>query len=105
MIITQDKLIRQIAEKEEINAATVRQLFRSTEDIIFDYLSSTAPTETIQIKLFNGVTIERTYIKKKTYSKGMFQNIDCPEHVKAKATLSKYYNGQVNRTLFDSEGR
>ena len=40
-------------------------------------------------------------MKKKKYSKGMFQNIDCPEHVNVKACLSKYYNGQVNQCLFN----
>jgi len=35
--------------------------------------------------------------------KGMFQNIECPEHVNVKACLSKYYNGQVNQYLFDRQ--
>ena len=100
--ITQDTLIKQIAERENINVATVRKLFQSTEDVIFGCLSSTAPSEEISIKLFNGIQIKRKYIEKKNYSKGMFQNIDCPEHVTVKISLSKYYNGQVNRKLFGS---
>ena len=93
-------LINQIADKEDINVATVRNIFKSAEKIIFDYLSSTTPSEEITIKLFNGISIKRKYIKNKKYSKGMFKNIDCPEHVNIKATLSKYYNGQVNQKLF-----
>lgn len=93
-------LINQIADKEDINVATVRNIFKSAEQIIFDYLSSTTPSEEIAIKLFNGISIKRKYIKNKKYSKGMFKNIDCPEHVNIKATLSKYYNGQVNQRLF-----
>lgn len=100
MIITQDTLIKQIADKEDIDVATVRQIFKSAENIIFDYLSSITPSEEVNIKLFNGFIIKRKYIKKKNYSKGMFQNIDCPEHVSIKACLSKYYNGQVNSKLF-----
>lgn len=100
MIITQDTLIKQIADKEDIDVATVRQIFKSAENIIFDYLSSITPSEEVNIKLFNGFNIKRKYIKKKNYSKGMFQNIDCPEHVSIKACLSKYYNGQVNSKLF-----
>ncbi len=98
--INQDLLINQIADKEDINVATVRKLFKSAEDIIFDYLSSITPSEEITIKLFNGVSIKRKYIKGKKYSKGMFKNIDCQEHVNIKAYLSKYYNGQVNQKLF-----
>ena len=100
MNITQDALIKQIADKENINVATVRKLFKSAEDIVFDYLSSTAPSEEINIKLLNGINIKRKYIEEKKYSKGMFQNIDCPEHVNIKISLSKYYNGQVNQKLF-----
>ena len=100
MIITQDTLIKRIADKEDINVATVRQIFKSAEDNIFDYLSSITPSEEVNIKLFNGFNIKRKYVKKRNYSKGMFQNIDCPEHVSIKACLSKYYNGQVNSKLF-----
>ncbi len=100
MNITQDILIKQIADREDINTATVQRLFAAAEDIIFDYLSSTAAAEEVTIKLFNGIRIRRSYIKEKKYTKGMFQDLDCPEHVNTKASLSKHYNGQVNRRLF-----
>lgn len=99
--INQDTLIRQIADKEDINVAVVRKLFKSAEDIISDCLSSTAPSEEITIKLFNGISIKRKYIKEEKYSKGMFKNIRCPEHVKIKVRLSKYYNKQINKNLFN----
>ena len=100
MNITQDTLINQIANKEDINVATVRRVFKSAENIIFDYLSSISPSEEVSIKLFNGFNIKRKYIKNKKYSKGMFQNINCPEHVSVKTCLSKYYNEQINQKLF-----
>lgn len=102
MNITQDVLINQIATKEDIDVATVRKIFKSAENIIFDYLSSITPSEEINIRLINGLNIKRKYIKKKKYSKGMFQDLDCPEHVNTKAYLSKYYNGQINLKLFDN---
>lgn len=98
--VTQDILINQISTKEGIDIETVRKILKSTENIVFHYLSSIAPSEEVNIKLFNGINIRRRYIEKKKYSKGMFQNIDCPEHVNVKACLSKYYNGQVNNNLF-----
>ena len=51
MIITQDSLINQIADREDISVATVRNIFNSAEDIVFDHLSSTPPSENIVIKL------------------------------------------------------
>ena len=103
MIITQENLVKQIANREDIDVATVRKILKSAENIIFDYLSSITPSEEVNIKLLNGINIKRKYIKKKKYSKGMFQNIECPDHVNIKACLSKYYNGQVNQYLFDRQ--
>lgn len=100
MTITQESLVRQIADKEDIDVATVRNIFKSAEDIIFDHLSSTAPSENIIVKLFKGINLERKYIKKKKYSKGMFQNVDCDEHIKVKASSSTYYSKKVNDKLF-----
>lgn len=92
--------MKQIADREDINVATVRDIFESAEDIIFDHLSSTTPSENIIIKLLKGISLERKYIGKKKYSKGMFQNIDCPEHVNVRANSSKYYTKRVNDELF-----
>ncbi len=100
MIITQENIIKQLSEKENINTATIRRLFKGAENIIFEYLSTTSPSEDIIVKFITGVNFERKYIETKNYSKGMFQNINCPEHVKIKANLSKYYIRQVNKKLF-----
>lgn len=100
MTVTQENIIKKIADKEDMNVATVRQIFKTAENIIFDYLSSSAPTENIDIKIFNGLSIGRNYIGEKIYTKGMFEGLDCPEHVNLKATISKYYNNRVNEKLF-----
>lgn len=101
MNINQNTLINQIAKKENINIATVRKIFRSAENIIFDYLSSTTPSEDVSIKLFNGISIKRNYLEEKKFSKGMFRDITCPEHVNVKACISKYYNSQINHKLLN----
>lgn len=100
MNITQDVLINRIAAKENLNTETVRQVIKSTETVIFDCLSSTDPAEDVTVKLFHGFHIKRKYVNQKNYSKGMFQNIDCPEHVNLKANISKYYHERVNQRLF-----
>lgn len=100
MIITQDFLIKQIAAQENIDIKTIQNIFKSTENIIFKYLSFTVPSENIIIKLFNGINLERKYVEKKKYSKGMFQNIECMEHVNIKSSISKYYRQKINKKLF-----
>ncbi|MFQ7208589.1 MAG: hypothetical protein ACLRPZ_03995 [Coprococcus sp.] len=101
MIITQDDLIKKISEKEDVNVATIRNIFKSAEDIIFDYLSSTSPICNITIKPFSGLSINRKFIDGKNYTKGMFQNLYVPEHVKVKPVVSEYYNKQVNDKLYE----
>ena len=65
MTLTQDNLIKQIAEKEDIDVATVRNIFKSAEDVIFAYLSSTTLSESRIVKLLNGISIECNYIPEK----------------------------------------
>ena len=101
MTITQKDIIKDISKREGINVATVRKIFKSAEDIIFDHLSSTTPSENLIVKILNGVSLERKYIPKKKYSKGMFKEIDCQEHVNVKANSSTYYSKKVNDELFN----
>ena len=75
MIITQDDLIREIADKEDIDVTTVRDIFKSAENSIFAYLSSTTPSENIIIKLLNGLSLESEYIPEHKINKGMFNDI------------------------------
>ena len=62
MTLTQEELINQIANKEDISVATVRNIFKSAEKIIFDYLSSTKPSENKSVKLLDGLSLECNYI-------------------------------------------
>lgn len=101
MIITQDDLIKEISIKEDIDVATVRKVFKSAENSIFAYLSSTTPIENILIRVFRGVNINRKYIPQKNYSKGMFKDIVSPEHCNVSGTITKYYKNKINSDLFE----
>ncbi|MCM1185243.1 MAG: hypothetical protein NC251_12610 [Lachnoclostridium sp.] len=95
MILTQDNLIKQIAEKGEINAVTVRNVLKSAENIIFDYLSSTAPTENKSVKLLDGLTLECNYVPEKEMH--TYDDIVCKPRIWAKAKITRYYNRKLNR--------
>lgn len=99
MTITEDMLIRQIAENLGCDVATIRKLWKAAEDTIFNYLTSPISEQNQVIKLYTGIRLERTYIPKRTISKGMFQEMDCREHVLIKACISKYYNQKINDVL------
>ena len=94
MIITQDNLIKQIAEKEDINVATVREIFKSAEDIIFDHLSSTTPSENTIIKLLDGLSLECNYIPEKEIH--TYDDIVCKPKIWSKPKITRYYNRKLN---------
>ncbi len=94
MIITQDTLIKQIADKEDINVATVRKIFKSAEDIIFDHLSSTTPSENTIIKLLDGLSLECNYVPEKEIH--TYDDIICKPRIWSKPKITRYYNRKLN---------
>lgn len=100
MILNQQNLIKEVAKKENLKVATVQKIFKSVEDVIFEYLSSIPSSENVIIKLFSGIILHREYVKKKKYSRGMFHDIDCKAHVTIKPKISKHYVKKINDKLF-----
>lgn len=96
MVITQDDLIKEIADKEDIDVTTVREIVKSAENIVFDYLSSTTPSENVIIKILNGLSLESEYVPVHNVNRGIFKNYDCPEKIKVKAYITKYYKNKLN---------
>jgi hypothetical protein len=99
LILTQDELIKQIANKEDINVATVREIFKSAEDIIFAYLSSTTPSENRVIKLLDGLSLECNYIPEKEIH--TYDDIVCKPRIWTKPKITRYYNRKLN-SYFDN---
>lgn len=94
LIVTQNDLIKQIAKEEDIHVATVRQVLRSAENIIFDHLSSTTPTENTVIKVFNGLSLECSY--KPAREIDTFTHLRCDSRFRVKPKITRYYNRKLN---------
>ncbi len=94
MTLTQEELINQIANKEDISVATVRNIFKSAEKIIFDYLSSTKPSENKSIKLLDGLSLECNYIPGKEIH--TYDDINCKPRIWTKPKITRYYNRKLN---------
>ena len=94
MIITQENLIRDIAAKEDTTVATVRRIFKSAEDVIFDYLSSTTPSENTTIKVLDGLSIECNYIPERKIH--TYDDIICEPKIWAKPKITRYFNRKLN---------
>lgn len=101
MIVTQENLVKQIAAKEDIDAATVRKIFKSAESIIFDCLSFTTPSENTIIKLLDGLSLECNYIPEKEIH--TYDNIICKPKIWVKPKTTRYYNRKLNG-YFEKKG-
>ena len=99
MIITQDDLIKTIAQKEDIAVSTVRAVFNAAENTIFGHLSSTTPTQPVTIKLLNGLRLNGIYVPQKNVTMGMYQNSQWKPKIQVKAHMSQHYNRKLNRQL------
>lgn len=90
-------LIKQIAEKEDISVLTVRNIFNSAEEVVFNHLSSTTPSENIIVKIFKGLSLECEYIPEKIID--TYEKIICSPRIWAKAKLTRYYNKKLNKYI------
>ena len=102
MIITQDDLIKTIAQREDIAVSTVRAVFNAAENTIFGHLSSTTPTQPVTIKLLNGLRINGIYVPSKMVDKGMYHNEKSNPQVRAKAYITQHYNRKLNGQISTS---
>jgi len=94
LIITQENLVKQIANREDIDVATVRNIFKSAENIIFDYLSSTTPSEKRIIKLMDGLSLECNHIPEREIH--TYDDIVCKSRIWVKPKITRYYNRKLN---------
>lgn len=94
MTITQEKIIKEIAEQEDINVATVRKVFKGAEKCIFAYLSSTTPTDNTVVKILDGLSLECNYIPEHTIH--TYDDIKCKAKIWAKPKITRYYNRKIN---------
>ena len=94
MTINQENIIKDISKKEDIDIATVRKVFKSAEGIIFDYLSSTTPTDKTVVKLLDGLSLECKYVPSQEIHR--YEDIQCDEKIWVKPKITRHYNRKLN---------
>lgn len=77
-----------------MNTATVHNVFKSAENIIFACLSSTTPLENTVIRLFDGLSLECNYIPEKEIR--TYDRILCKPRIWTKPKITRYYNRKLN---------
>lgn len=65
-IITKENLIKDIAKQSNNTISDTKDFYNTFEDVIFNTLSSVDENNDVRIKLFEGITLDGTYIPEKT---------------------------------------
>lgn len=96
-------MIKEVAKREGIPLSTMQSLYWTLENYVFETLSSATSTENIDLKLFNGISIDCSYKNEK--------EMIHPENgelfvtnakIWAKPKITRYYNRKLNRYLMNN---
>ena len=97
---TKDMLIKNIADTSCKNIGTVRAIYNALEASIEEYLSSATPDTDVSIRLFEGITIDSTFIPEKTKVNNLTGNvITTTSKIKPKANVTRYYCEKLSARL------
>ena len=89
---TKDMLIKNIAEKCGEDVKTIKLFYNALEDNIADILSSAEPGTDMVIRLFEGITINSTYVPEKSKINNLTgEPIIAKSKIKPKANITRYY--------------
>jgi hypothetical protein len=89
---TKEMLIKKIAEVSGKNVHTVRIIYNTFEKIIADMLSSANYNTDISLRLFEGVSINSSFVPEQTKMNNLTGNImTSASKIKAKANITRYY--------------
>ena len=89
---TKDMLIRKISDVCGKDLTTIRTIYNALEEITASLLSSANPNTDISIRLFEGITLDSTYIPEKTKVNNLTgKTIVTTSKIKPKANITRTY--------------
>lgn len=95
--ITKESLIRDIAKQTNKNINDVKDVYNTLEKTIFDILSSVKTNGDITIRLFEGISLEGTYIPEKTKQNNLTGKVNLVESkIKPKFNITRSYCEKLN---------
>ena len=93
---TKDALIRNVAEKCRKDIGTVRTIYNTLEDTISNLLSSANSNTDVTIRLFEGITIDSTFIPEETKINNLTGKvITSKSKIKPKANITRNYRDKL----------
>ena len=97
MVISKEQVIKEIAIREGIPLPVVRSLYLTLEKYIFEILSLASSVDKVDLKLFNGISIDCSYKgEKKMIHPETGELFETTAKILAKPKITRYYNRRLN---------
>ena len=96
-VITKESLIRDIAKQTNNNISDIKSIYNALESFIFNTLSSVDVNEDVCIRLFEGISLDGTYIPEKTKNNNLTGETHLVQSkIKPKFNITRSYCEKLN---------
>ncbi len=96
-VVKKENLIREVAKQTNNNISDVKIIYNALEDIIYKILSSVDENEDVCIRLFEGISLDGTYIPEKTKKNNLTGETHFVESkIKPKFNITRSYCEKLN---------
>ena len=97
---TKENLIKDIAKQTNKNISDVRDIYNALEKDVFDILSSVDEDKDVCIRLFEGISLNGTYIPEMEKSNNLTGCVSFVESkIKPKCNITRSYCEKLNEVL------
>ena len=94
---TKENLIRDIAKQTNNNISDVKEIYNSLEKLIFDILSSVNEDRDVDIRLFEGISLDGIYVPAKEKKNNLTGKTSLVESkIKPKFNITRSYIEKLN---------
>ena len=97
MIITKLDFYKMIAQQANISQETIKKIFHSAENILFDELSSVNDCEIKKIHIMDGLSIESKIVNKKERNLPNGIKVQNEPTVKITPKVTRWYKEKINQ--------
>lgn len=95
--ITKDALIKDIAKQTNKSVSDIKDVYNTLEKTIFDILSSVNTNGDVSIRLFEGISLDGTYIPEKTKQNNLTGKASLVKSkIKPKFNITRSYCEKLN---------
>lgn len=97
-VIKKEDIIRKIAKQTNNNISDTKLIYNALESNIFNILSSANENEDVCIRLFEGISLDGTYIPEKTKKNNLTGETHFVESkIKPKFNITRSYCEKLNK--------